>query len=55
MTQEIFTRWDHQIWEDNILEGLGEKYDDRPVAGLFGTLEEARTEFERSNLGFDVE
>jgi hypothetical protein len=45
----------YQIWEDNLLEGLGEEYDDRPVAGLFGTLGEAQTEFLRSNQGFEVE
>ena len=41
----------YQIWEDNVLEGLGEEYDDRPVAGLFGTLGEAQTEFLRSHPG----
>jgi hypothetical protein len=45
----------YQIWEDNVLEGLGEEYDDRPVAGLFGTLAEAQTEFLRSNQGFEAE
>ena len=45
----------YQIWEDNVLEGLGEEYDDRPVAGLFGTLGEAQTEFLRSNQGFEAE
>jgi hypothetical protein len=44
-----------RIWEDNVLEGLGEEYDDRPVAGLFGTLEEAQTEFLRANQGFEAE
>jgi hypothetical protein len=37
------------------VEGLGEEYDDRPVAGLFGTLDEAQTEFLRSNQGFEAE
>ena len=41
----------YQIWQDNVLEGLGEEYDDRPVAGLFGTLREAQTEFLRFNQG----
>jgi hypothetical protein len=45
----------YQIWEDNVLEGLGEEYDDRPVGGLFGTLGEAQTEFLRSNHGFQAE
>jgi hypothetical protein len=45
----------YQIWQDNVLEGLGEEYDDRPVAGLFGTLGEAQKEFLRSNQGFKVE
>jgi hypothetical protein len=45
----------YQILEDNVLEGLGEEYDDRPVAGLFGTLAEAQTEFLRSNQGFEAE
>ena len=45
----------YQIWNDNILEGLGEEYDDEPVAGLFGTLAEAQKEFLRSNPGFEVE
>lgn len=45
----------YQIWEDNVLEGLGEEYDDRPVTGLFGTLAEAQTEFLRSNEGFETE
>jgi hypothetical protein len=45
----------YQIWEDNVLEGLGEEYDDRPVAGLFGSLDEAQTEFLRSNHGFEAE
>jgi hypothetical protein len=45
----------YQIWEDNLLEDLGEECDDRPVAGLFGTLGEAQTEFLRSNQGFEVE
>jgi hypothetical protein len=45
----------YQIWEDNLLEGLGEEYDDRPIAGLFGTLCEVQMEFLRSNQGFDVE
>jgi hypothetical protein len=45
----------YQIWEDNVLDGLGEEYDDRPVAGLFGTLGEAQTEFLRSNHGFKAE
>jgi hypothetical protein len=45
----------YQIWQDNVLEGLGEEYDDRPVAGLFGTLAEAQTEFLRSNQGFEAE
>ena len=45
----------YQIWQDNVLEGLGEEYDDRPVAGLFGTLREAQTEFLRFNQGFEVE
>jgi hypothetical protein len=45
----------YQIWEDNVLEGLGEEYDDRPVAGLFGALAEAQAEFLRSNQGFDAE
>jgi hypothetical protein len=45
----------YQIWEDNLLQGLREEYDDRPVAGLFGPLGEAQTEFLRSNLGFEVE
>lgn len=44
-----------QIWEDNLLKGLGEEYDDRPVAGLFGTLDEAQKEFLRFNHGFEVE
>ena len=45
----------YQIWQDNVLEALGEEYDDRPVAGLFGTLDEAQKEFLRSNPGFKVE
>jgi hypothetical protein len=45
----------YQIWDDNVFEGLGEVYDDRPVAGLFGTLAEAQTEFMRVNQGFEVE
>ena len=45
----------YQIWQDNVLECMGEEYDDRPVAGLFGTLEDAQTEFLRANQGFDAE
>ncbi len=45
----------YQIWQDNIFEGLGEEYEDFPVAGLFGTLVEAQTEFLRANQGFELE
>ena len=44
----------YQIWKDNLLEGLGEEYDDEPVAGLFGALAEVQKEFLRSNQGFEV-